>query len=264
MELRDRVIVITGGARGIGEAMARRFAREGAKAVVVCDRDEAAVQKVAQSIVSDGGAAIGVRADVSVESEIEGVARLAGERYGRIDLFCSNAGVIFEGGPDASDPIWTASWSVNVMAHVYAARAALPGMLARGEGYFLNTCSSAGLLTSLGAAPYAVTKHAAIAFAEWMAITYGAQGIKVSALCPQAVRTDMLAAAGSGAGAQAVASAGRIVEPADAADAVVAGLAAERFLILTHEETAQYVQRKASDIDRWIAGMRKFATPPPA
>jgi NAD(P)-dependent dehydrogenase (short-subunit alcohol dehydrogenase family) len=182
----------------------------------------------------------------------------ATEANGPIDLFCSNAGIGVGGGPEASDQDWERIWQINVMAHVYAARALLPGMLARGEGYLLNTASAAGLLTNIGALPYAVTKHAAVALAEWLAITYGDAGIRVSCLCPQGVRTPMLMAGLEDAAGAAVLASGQMVEPEDVADAVVAGIRAERFLILTHPEVAGYMANKGSDPERWLAGMRRL------
>src|SRR5579862_3221849 len=187
MNLKDKVAVVTGGASGIGRALCRRFAAEGARGVVVADVDAAGAEKVAHEV---GGLA--VRVDVSREGDLVELAARATAAYGAIDLFCSNAGIILEGGVETSDSEWQRIWGINFMAHVYAARAVLPGMLARGEGYLLQTASAAGLLTQIGSAPYAVTKHAAVAFAEWLAVTYGDRGIRVSCLCPQGVRTKML------------------------------------------------------------------------
>jgi NAD(P)-dependent dehydrogenase (short-subunit alcohol dehydrogenase family) len=259
MDIRGKVVIITGGGNGIGAAMARRFASDHAALVLVSDRDVAAAAGVVASIVAHGGQARAMHADVSREDDVRALVDHAVAEFGRVDLFCSNAGVIVEGGPEVPDPGWELSWSVNVMAHVYAVRAALPGMLERGEGYFLNTCSSAGILTALGAAPYAVTKHAAVAFSEWLAITYRGRGIRVSALCPQAVRTQMLEQAAGGGAAKAVASAGLVLEPDAVADQVRSAIAAERFLILTHEEISTFALRKAADPERWINGMRRFA-----
>src|SRR5262245_20552334 len=188
MKIQDRVVVVTGGANGIGEALCRRFAAEGAKGIVVADLDAEGAARVAEAVGGVGG-----KTDVGVESEIRELVAQAINHYGRIDLFCSNAGITgAPGGLEASNEAWRQIWEVNMMAHLYAARAVLPEMLARGEGYLLQTVSAAGLLTQIGAAPYAVTKHAALAFAEWLAITYGDAGIKVSCLCPQGVRTKML------------------------------------------------------------------------
>ena len=250
MLIADKVIVVTGGANGIGAALCRRFAAEGAKAVIVADIDDQAAQRVAAEI---GG--LGVRTDVTRESDLQ---RLTGEvvaRYGAINLFCSNAGIAVDGGEETPDPAWQRCWDVNVMAHVMAARAVLPGMLARGEGYLLQTVSAAGLLTHIHSATYAVTKHASLAFAEWLAMAYGDRGINVSALCPQGVRTDMLRRAATGGRTFLLDSA---LEPERVADAVVKGLADERFLILPHPEVAEYFRRKATDYDRWLRGMRKL------
>src|SRR5512135_48478 len=196
MQLRDKVVVVTGGANGIGRALCRRFAAEGAKAVVVADIQAAAASQVASEI---GG--IAIQADVTHEPDVVRLVKKTLNDFGAIDLFCSNAGVGVQGGVESSDQDWAKSWNVNVMAHVYAARAVLPAMLARGEGYLLQTVSAAGLLTQLGSAPYAVTKHAAMATDKWIVITHGDQGIKVSALCPQGVRTEMLRRAEFGGGA---------------------------------------------------------------
>jgi NAD(P)-dependent dehydrogenase (short-subunit alcohol dehydrogenase family) len=250
MQLRDKVVVVTGGANGIGRALCRRFAAEDARGVVVADLDADGARRVAEEI---GGQA--VAADVSVEADLVRLVERATAAYGPVDLFCSNAGIAVEGGVEVPDEAWRHIWDVNVMAHVYAARAVLPGMLARAHGYLLQTASAAGLLTQIGSAPYAVTKHAAVAFAEWPAITYGAAGIKVSCLCPQGVRTDMLLGTFGGVGDVLREGA---IEPVAVADAVVAGLAEERFLILPHPEVAEYFRRKAGDYDRWLRGMRRL------
>ncbi len=260
MKVGGKIIAITGAGRGIGAALAKRFAQEGCAGLILSDMDEAAVRAVADVIDTAGGGVIAMRADVSVEADIQSMVDAALQRHGRIDMFCSNAGIMQQGGPELPDTVWQSSWSINVMAHVYATRAVLDTMIANGGGYLLNTSSSAGLLTSPGAAPYAVTKSAAIAYAEWLAMTYGDVGIRVSVICPQAVRTDMLSAAleqGSAA-ARAVSSGEGVIEPEDVADAVMIGLEAETFLILPHAEVAQYVERKAQDRDRWLGGMRKM------
>ena len=250
MVVADKVIVVTGGGNGIGAALCRRFAAGGAKAVVVADIDDASAQRVAREI---GG--LGVRTDVTRESDLQRLAADVAGRYGAIDLFCSNAGIAVDGGEETPDSEWQRCWDVNVMAHVLAARAVLPGMLARGEGYLLQTVSAAGLLTHIHSATYAVTKHASLAFAEWLAMAYGDRGIRVSALCPQGVRTDMLRRAASGGRTFLLDSA---LEPEQVADEVVKGLAAERFLILPHPEVAEYFRRKGTDYDRWLRGMRKL------
>jgi NAD(P)-dependent dehydrogenase (short-subunit alcohol dehydrogenase family) len=249
MLVKDKVIVVTGGANGIGRALCQRFAIAGGS-VVVADRDPAA-ESVAREI---GGLA--VITDVSVEAAVARLVSGVVERFGRIDLFCSNAGISVRGSLETtSDAEWQRIWQVNLMAHVYAARAVVPVMLAAGGGYLLQTASAAGLLTQIGGAPYAVTKHAAVAFAEWLSITYGDRGIKVSCLCPQGVRTQMLAGAPSETHALLDQHA---LEPGAVADAVMTGLADERFLILPHPEVAEYVRRKATDYDRWIRGMRRL------
>lgn len=252
MELQDKVVVVTGGGSGIGAAMCRQFAAEGARAVVVTDLDEAAAQDVADAI---GGtpAALDV-ADAAAVAALVGQTELD---HGPIDLFCSNAGIGGTGGVEQPAYVWQRTWEVNVMAHVHAARAVLPGMLERGEGYLLHTASAAGLLTNLGAAPYSVTKHAAVALAEWLAISYGDRGIKVSCLCPQFVRTDLLDELADHPETRAWTEADAIA-PEDVADSVVAGLRDERFLILPHPEVEEYFRRKAGDYDRWLAGMRKL------
>jgi NAD(P)-dependent dehydrogenase (short-subunit alcohol dehydrogenase family) len=250
VQLADKVIIVTGGGNGIGAALCRRFAAEGAKAVVVADIDDASAQRVAREI---GG--LGVRTDVTRESDLQRLAADVAGRYGAIDLFCSNAGIAVDGGEETPDSEWQRCWDVNVMAHVLAARAVLPGMLTRGEGYLLQTVSAAGLLTHIHSATYAVTKHASLAFAEWLAMAYGDRGIRVSALCPQGVRTDMLRRAASGGRTFLLDSA---LEPEQVADEVVKGLAAERFLILPHPEVAEYFRRKGTDYDRWIRGMQRL------
>lgn len=250
MLIAHKVIVVTGGANGIGAALCRRFAAEGAKAVVVADLEGATAQRLAAEI-----AGLGVRTDVTQESDLQRLVGEAVSRYGAIDLFCSNAGIAVDGGEETSDADWERCWNVNVMAHVLAARAVLPSMLEHGAGYLLQTVSAAGLLTHIHSASYAVTKHASLAFAEWLAIAYGDRGIGVSVLCPQGVRTDMLRRAAAGGRTFLLDSA---LEPEQVADAVVKGLADERFLILPHPEVAEYFRRKAADYDRWLRGMRKL------
>lgn len=250
MNVRDKIVVVTGGANGIGRALCRRFAAEGAKAVVVADIEREPARRVAVEI---GG--WDISADVSSESDVQMLADEVLRRYGQIDLFCSNAGAGVEGDCCAPDRDWLRSWEVNVMGHVYAARAVLPGMLARREGYLLQTVSAAGLLTMLGSAPYTVTKHAALGLAEWLSITYGDQGIKVSALCPMGVNTRMLEGAEFGGGTFLLDDA---IEPDEVAEAVIRGLEAERFLIAPHPKLLEHLRRKAEDYDRWLAGMRRL------
>jgi NAD(P)-dependent dehydrogenase (short-subunit alcohol dehydrogenase family) len=257
MDIEGRVAVVTGGAGGIGSALARRFAAEGAAGVLVADLDAGAAAEVAAGI---GPVALGVGVDVTDEVQVRALVATAEERHGRVDLFCANAGVTVGDGLAAADADWNRAWEVNVLAHIYAARAVLPGMLARGEGYLLQTCSAAGLLTAIGDAPYTVTKHAAVGLAEWLAITYRERGIRVSALCPQGVRTRMLTEGidAGHAGALVTAASGTVLTPEQVAQAVVEGLAAERFLILPHPEVAGYVRNKAADPDRWLGGMRSI------
>ncbi len=251
MKISGRVAVVTGGANGIGRALCRRFGADGARGVVVADVDCAAAEAVAREI---GGTAVTV--DVSREAEIQQLVERSTAEYGAIDLFCSNAGIGMEGGVETPDGEWRRIWNINLMAHVYAARAVLPGMLARGEGYLLQTASAAGLMTQVGSAPYAVTKHAAVALAEWLSVTYGDRGIKVSCLCPQGVRTNMLAEAEEKGLGQFLSDGA--LEPEEVAEAVVAGLEEESFLILPHPEVAEYLRRKATDYDRWLRGMRRM------
>ena len=258
MELVDRICVVTGGASGIGRALALRFAAEGARAVVVIDRDADGAVATAEAIGSKGFANT---ADVTVEADIEAAVERTEEELGPIDLFASNAGILSRQGIDAPDETWDLVWRVNVLSHVFAARALVPRMIARGGGYLLNTASAAGLLSQPGDAAYSVTKHAAVGLAEWLAITYGDQGIKVSCLCPMAVDTAMLGGgdeAGAGASAAKAAAVQGVLAPEAVADSVVEGLRDERFLILPHPEVAAYELRRASDHDRWLAGMRRL------
>jgi len=252
VNLQGKVIVVTGGANGIGRALCRRFAAEGARGVVVSDVDFDAASKVAAEING-----LAVKTDVAGEADVAALVAKTNEAFGPIDLFCSNAGIGgMPGFEQVTNEAWRQIWEINVMAHIYAARAVLPQMLERGEGYLLNTASAAGLLTQIGSAPYSVTKHAAVAFAEWLAITYGDRGIKVSCLCPQGVKTNLLMS-GALTGSAGFLLAGAI-EPEDAAEAVVRGLAEEKFLILPHPEVAEYFRRKANDYDRWLRGMRRL------
>lgn len=249
MDIRNKVVVITGGASGIGAALARRFHAEGAKAIAVADVQVEPLAAVAASV---GGLA--VPCDVARESNLQQLVAQVEAQLGPIDIFCSNAGIARLGDEDAPDADWQQSWDIHVMAHVYAVRAVAPGMVARGGGYLLHTASAAGLLSHIQSASYAVTKHAAVAFAEWVAIKYRDQGIKVSVLCPQAVRTPMT----DRPDGASVASIDGMIEPAELADCVVAAMAREEFLILPHPVVRDYMQRKAADIDRWIEGMNRW------
>lgn len=250
MDVTGRTVVITGGARGIGRALAHRFASAGAEIVVVADLDIDRATLVAREI---GGWAIAC--DVSREADVEHLVTQVESTHGRIDIFCSNAGIAVGGGPEAPNSDWQRIWDVNVMAHVYMARHALPGMLARKQGYILGTVSAAGLLNHVFAAPYGVTKAAALSFFEWLAIAHGNQGICVSCLCPQGVKTDMLDAERKHGVNFLIATA---LEPDTVADAVLKGISEERFLILPHPEVAEYFRRKADDYDRWLVGMRRL------
>lgn len=255
MRVTGKVVVVTGGANGIGRALSQRFAAEGARAVVVADLDRVRALEVARTI---GGLA--VQADVGCERDVQHLVQETLDKFGAVDLFCSNAGVGRDGGVESPDADWELSWRVNVMAHVYAARAVLPGMLARGEGYLLQTISAAGLLAQIGSAPYSVSKHAALGLAEWLSITYGDRGIKVSSLCPMGVRTNMLKRAEFGGGSFLLDTA---LEPDQVAEYVIQGLAEEKFLILPHPEVAEFFHRKAVDHDRWLRGMRRLQATSP-
>ena len=248
MRVKDQVVVVTGGASGIGRAMCRRFAADGARKVVVADRDGDGARRVAQEIGGDGR-----QVDVARESDLVALIEHTETTHGPIALFCSNAGIGIAGGAEVADAEWQRIWEINVMSHIYAARHLVPRMAKRGGGYLLNTASAAGLLSQIGSAPYAVTKHAAVSFAEWIAITHGREGIRVSVLCPQAVRTAMTASNPDG-----VASVDGMIEPEQVADVVTQALAEERFLVLPHPVVEQYIQRKAGDYDRWIRGMQKL------
>jgi NAD(P)-dependent dehydrogenase (short-subunit alcohol dehydrogenase family) len=250
MDVDGRVIVVTGGARGIGRALATRFASERAEAVVVADIDLDRASEVAAEI---GGSP--VQCDVSRESDVQRLIDRVQSEHGRIDIFCSNAGIAVGGGPETPTDQWQRIWDVNLMSHVFVARHALPAMLERGEGYILGTVSAAGLLNHVFAAPYGVTKAAALSLFEWLSIAHGAEGIRISCLCPQGVKTDMLAAERREGLEFLTANA---LEPETVAGIVLQGLRDERFLILPHPEVADYFRRKADDYDRWLKGMRRL------
>lgn len=250
MEIKDKVIVVTGAASGIGRALAERFKADGAQQVVTVDLNIDGAEETARTI--DG---VAMHADVSREEDIIRVIETTEAEVGPIDLFCSNAGVGLGMDLEAPNTEWQLSWDINVMSHVYAARNLLPRMIARGGGYFLNTASAAGLLNQIGGAAYGVTKHAAVGFGEWIALSHAHQGIKVSMLCPQAVRTAMTS--GDAVATQAAAGDG-MMEPAVLADFVVEGLRAESFLILPHPDVEKYMRRKTADYDRWIGGMNRL------
>jgi NAD(P)-dependent dehydrogenase (short-subunit alcohol dehydrogenase family) len=253
MRIRDKIVVVTGGGSGIGKALCEAFHREGAKAVVVADLDTGKAEEVARSV--NGHAC---RCDVANESDVVRVIEETEAKIGPIDLFCSNAGFMDRtSSPDdataAPNEVWDRAWNVHVMAHVYAARALVPRMIARGGGYFLNTVSAAGLLSQIGNAVYATTKHAAIGFAEALAITHRDQGIKISVLCPQGVDTPLLSNAARGAE-----SLDGVLSAEGCAAAAVRGLEAETFLILPHPQVAAYFQSKSVNYDKWLGGMRKL------
>jgi NAD(P)-dependent dehydrogenase (short-subunit alcohol dehydrogenase family) len=249
MDIKGKVCVVTGGASGIGEATARAFAKAGARGVVVADL-KTSREHLAQVAGDIDGLA--VTADVGQEEDIAALIGAAEAKYGPIDVFFSNAGLSRKGQESASDADWDVSWRVHVMSHVFAARVLVPRMLARGSGYLLNTASAAGLLASLNSMPYGVTKNAAVALAEHLAIQYGDRGIRISVLCPQSVQTGMTTPGPSAARVDGV------LQPADVARMVIEAMAEERFLILSHPQVYEYVQRKASSRDRWIAGMRRL------
>ena len=257
MELPDKVAVVTGGASGIGRAMALRFAADGARGVVVADLDGAGAEAVAAQI---GDGALPFECDVADPGHADALLSAAESAFGPVDLFCANAGVAV--GTDLATPAeWDLAFGVNVRSHIVAAERLLPGWLERGSGYFLTTASAAGIASQIGSAPYAVTKHAAVAFAEWLSITYGARGVGVSCLCPMGVNTPLLTDGLGGEdslGFRVVSAAAAVLEPEDVATAVVEGLRDERFLILPHPEVLEFLRHKASDYDRWLSGMRRL------
>jgi len=248
MRIEGKTCVVTGAASGIGRALARRFKAEGAKAIAIADLQEAPLKTVADEL-----GALAVVTDVAKEADIKRLVERTEAKYGPIDVFCSNAGIARIGGEEAPDEEWRLNWDIHVMAHVFAARAVVPQMVARGTGYLVNTASAAGLLTHAYSASYAVTKHAAVAFAEYLAIAHGDDGVRVSVLCPQAVRTAMTQGR-----EHSLASVDGMIEPEELADAVIAAMDRESFLILPHPEVLEYMRRKTSDYDRWLAGMRRF------
>lgn len=248
MELKEKVVVITGGSGGIGKAMAKAFLEQGAQAIVLADLSADAVAQAAQQLGCDGRAC-----NVTDEAQIQELVTYVETKYGRVDLFCSNAGAGGEGVfLDAPNEVWENQWALHVMAHVYAARAVLPGMIERGAGYLLNTASAAGLLAALGSGPYTVTKAAAVKLAEFISITHGDDGIKVSVLCPQGVNTAM-APRRLGDG-----QTDGIIEADELAQTVVETLREERFYVLPHPEVEEYVRRKGDNVDRWLHGMRRL------
>jgi NAD(P)-dependent dehydrogenase (short-subunit alcohol dehydrogenase family) len=259
LNLSGKTVVITGAASGIGRALALRCAEAGAR-LAISDLDARSLGVVADEL---GDPHTAVPADAGSPQQMEELVRTVGARLGSIDVFCANAGVAVGGDPITTpDEVWERALTVNVRAHVIAARLLLPAWLERGEGYFVSTASAAGLLTQIGSAPYSVTKHAALAFAEWLSVTYGHRGIRVSCVCPMGVNTAMLEGNGEGAlddvGRRVVRSAGAVVEPEEVAERVVAAIDEERFLVLPHPEVLTFFQRKAGDYERWLAGMRRL------
>ena len=250
MELRDKIVVITGAGSGIGRALAVRFKAEGAKCIVAVDIDARSAQATAELV-----SGVAMTADVAVEADVQQAIEQTESEIGPIDLFCSNAGIGLGEGLNSANHEWQTSWDVNVMAHLYASRHLVPRMVARGGGYFLNTASAAGLLNQIGGAAYGVTKHAAVGFGEWLAIHHKHQGIKVSMLCPQAVRTSMIETEND---SSAAAISDGVIEPEELAESVVEGLRDETFMILPHPVVLEYMRNKTSNYDRWIGGMSKL------
>jgi NAD(P)-dependent dehydrogenase (short-subunit alcohol dehydrogenase family) len=250
MDIQGKVAIVTGGASGIGAGLAKRFVAEGARGVVLADVNLERAQGVASEI---GGTAVAMKCDVSVEADIQALVAATRHQFGQVDIFMSNAGILGKpGGIELEDALWDKMWQIHGMAHVWAARAVVPEMVARGEGYFLVTASAAGLLNIVESAPYGVTKHAALAFAEWLRIAYGRRGVRVSCLCPQSVESDMTKDGTGSAGVNGV------LTPAQVADDVVRVMKDESFLVLPHPEVAKYFQAKGQDYDRWLGGMQKL------
>jgi NAD(P)-dependent dehydrogenase (short-subunit alcohol dehydrogenase family) len=270
MEITNQVAIVTGGASGIGRSIALALAAAGASGVVVADIDATGAAKVAAEIEAAGHPALAMSADMSHEPDVRALVAGAEDVFGPVDLFFSNAGIIVAGGVEVSDDAWQRIWAINVQSHIYAARALLPGVLARGRGHLVITASAAGLLTQLGSAPYAVTKHAAVALAEWLSITYGERGLVVSALCPQAVTSNLAATSRRELGAQALpadvsatggsaqAAVDGVMDPDDVAAIVLEAVRADQFLILPHPDVATYERRRADDRERWLRGMRRL------
>jgi len=248
MQVKNKIVVVTGAASGIGRALAIAFAGAGAKKVICADLNEQGAQETSNLI-----SGMAVKVDVGREEDIKSLITRTEAEAGPIDIFCSNAGILTMGGMEVANDDWQKIWDINVMAHVFAARHVVPGMIARGGGYLLNTASAAGLLNQVGAAPYGVTKHAAVGLAEWLALTHGDDGIGVSVLCPQAVRSEM-----TRGHEQSVASLDGLLEPDDVAKDCLQAIEEERFLVLPHAQVLDYMRAKTNDYDRWIGGMRKL------
>ncbi len=257
MQIKDKVAIVTGGGSGIGEALAKRFHDEGASGVVVVDRDGSNAERVAQTI-----GATAVELDVTDESGIVDLVNQTVKDHGTLDIFVSNAGYVTQGGVEADNDEIQRMWEVHVMSHIYAARASIPVMVANGGGYLLNTASAAGLLTQLGSMQYSITKAAAVSLGEFLAITYGERGIRVSMLCPQAVETNILANSpdrlDQDRGTPGSAAGDGVLTAEQLADTVIECMTEERFLVLPHPEVQTYRERKANDVDRWISGMQRF------
>ena len=248
MDIRGKVAIVTGGASGIGAGLAKRFVAEGARAVVLADVNLERAEGVAREI-----GATAMKCDVSREADIQALVAATREKFGQVDIYMSNAGILGKaGGIELEDALWDKMWQIHGMAHVWAARAVVPEMVARGEGYFVVTASAAGLLNIVESAPYGVTKHASVAFAEWLRMAYGRRGVRVSCLCPQSVESDMTKDGAGSAGLNGVLTAAQVAED------VVRVMREETFLVLPHPEVAKYFQAKGQDYDRWLGGMQKL------
>jgi NAD(P)-dependent dehydrogenase (short-subunit alcohol dehydrogenase family) len=267
MSPEGKVVLITGAASGIGAALARRFLTEGAEALILGDVQVDLLESLTRELNSrvPGGVEAdlrkrakvhSLRCDVTREADIQALVQLGEQHFGRVDIACSNAGLVRDGGEETSDEDWQLNWNIHLMAHVWLSRAVLPGMLKRAEGYLLITASAAGLLTSLPSTSYAVTKHASIAFAESMSIRHGPAGVRVSVLCPQAVDTPLIQQRANIPGVSSQIDG--VMSTEALCDSVLEGLASEKFLILPHPQVLEYFQRKATDYDRWLAGMRRL------
>lgn len=264
MDINNAVVIVTGGGSGIGEALCAKFAEGAARHVVVADLDGAQAARVANELAAAGYSAEAFELDVGNESAIVAMVNEVEQANGPIGVFCSNAGFVTTGGVEESNEVLDKMWDVHVKSHVYAARAVLPSMIAAGQGHLLNTASAAGLLSQIGSMSYTVTKHAAVGLAEWLAITHHHQGIGVSVLCPQAVRTNIIANSPDNRSSEVgdiesgVAGGDGVLEASDVADLCLDAVAENRFWVLPHPEVAQYVERKATDVERWLSGMRRF------
>ncbi|CAN3127711.1 SDR family NAD(P)-dependent oxidoreductase [Mycobacterium sp. smrl_JER01] len=262
MDLSHKTAIITGGASGIGQALATQLASQGVS-VVVGDLDEAAAHATATAIRDAGGAAAALRADAADSTDIEALITLAGREFTPVDIYVANAGIIGKTGL-ATESDWDAVLNVNLRSHIRAARLVVPHWQSRGSGYFVSVASAAGLLTQLGAAGYAVSKHAAVGFAEWLAITYGDDGIGVSCVCPLGVDTPLLQAVRSTddpdarLGASSIDHSAGVITAADVAAATIEAMREDRFLVLPHPELLEMYRHKGGDYDRWISGMRRY------